>query len=146
MGTVPLLLSDELVRLVAVEERLCKYFDIPYQHASRPVLERMKRGGHREAYERQIESIRKLMPEVGLRTSFIVGFPGESEGDFTDLLSFVKNVQFDNVGVFLYSDEEGTPAFDLDGKVARLTATRRRNRVMKEQARISAERLQNMVG
>ena len=142
----PNMVSDDLVRLVAGEERLCKYFDIPYQHASRSVLERMKRGGHRGIYERQIESIRNLMPDVGLRTSFIVGFPGESEEDFTDLLSFVKNVQFDNVGVFLYSDEEGTPAFHLDGKVARLTATRRRNRVMKEQARISAERLQNMVG
>jgi len=142
----PNMVSDELVRLVAGEERLCKYFDIPYQHASRSVLERMKRGGHREAYERQIESIRKLMPEVGLRTSFIVGFPGESEGDFTDLLSFVKNVQFDNVGVFLYSDEEGTPAFDLDGKVARSTATRRRNKLMKEQAKVSAKRLQGMVG
>ena len=142
----PNMVSDELVRLVAGEERLCKYFDIPYQHASRSVLERMKRGGHREAYERQIESIRKLMPEVGLRTSFIVGFPGESEGDFTDLLSFVKNVQFDNVGVFLYSNEEGTPAFDLDGKVARATATRRRNKLMKEQAKVSAKRLQGMVG
>src|SRR5262245_43842562 len=142
----PNMVSDELVRLVAEEDRLCKYFDIPYQHASRSVLERMKRGGHHGIYERQIESIRKLMPDVGLRTSFIVGFPGESEKDFNGLLSFVKNVQFDNVGVFLYSDEEGTPAFDLDGKVARLTATRRRNRVMKEQARISAERLQNMVG
>jgi ribosomal protein S12 methylthiotransferase len=109
-------------------------------------LERMKRGGHRGIYERQIESIRKLMPDVGLRTSFIVGFPGESEEDFNDLLSFVKNVQFDNVGVFLYSDEEGTAAFDLDGKVPRSTAARRRNRLMKEQAKISAKRLQNMVG
>src|SRR5262245_30684679 len=142
----PNMVTDELVRLVANEDRLCKYFDIPYQHASRSVLDRMKRGGHRGIYERQIEGIRKLMPGVGLRTSFIVGFPGETEEDFTDLLSFVKNVQFDTVGVFLYSDAEGTPAFDLDGKVARLTATRRRNRVMKEQARISAERLQNMVG
>jgi ribosomal protein S12 methylthiotransferase len=142
----PNMVSDELVRLVAGEDRLCKYFDIPYQHASRSVLERMKRGGHRGIYERQIESIRKLMPDVGLRTSFIVGFPGESEKDFNDLLSFVKNVQFDNVGVFLYSDEEGTAAFDLDGKVQRSTAARRRNRLMKEQAKISAKRLQNMVG
>jgi ribosomal protein S12 methylthiotransferase len=142
----PNMVSDELVRLVAGEERLCKYFDIPYQHASRSVLERMKRGGHHGIYERQIESIRKLMPDVGLRTSFIVGFPGESEKDFNDLLSFVKNVQFDNVGVFLYSDEEGTGAFDLEDKVPRSTATRRRNRLMKEQARISAKRLQNMVG
>jgi len=142
----PNMVSDELVQLVAVEERLCKYFDIPYQHASRSVLERMKRGGHHGIYERQIESIRKLMPDVGLRTSFIVGFPGESEENFNDLLSFVKNVQFDNVGVFLYSDEEGTAAFDLEGKVPRSTATMRRNRLMKEQARISAKRLQNMVG
>jgi ribosomal protein S12 methylthiotransferase len=142
----PNMVSDELVRLVAGEDRLCKYFDIPYQHASRSVLERMKRGGHRGIYERQIESIRKLMPDVGLRTSFIVGFPGESEKDFNDLLSFVKNVQFDNVGVFLYSDEEGTAAFDLGGKVPRSNAARRRNRLMKEQAKISAKRLQNMVG
>jgi len=142
----PNMVSDELVQLVAVEERLCKYFDIPYQHASRSVLERMKRGGHHGIYERQIESIRRLMPDVGLRTSFIVGFPGESEENFNDLLSFVKNVQFDNVGVFLYSDEEGTAAFDLEGKVPRSTATMRRNRLMKEQARISAKRLQNMVG
>jgi len=142
----PNLVSDELVRLVAGEERLCKYFDIPYQHASRSVLERMKRGGHRGAYERQINGIRKLMPDAGLRTSFIVGFPGESEEDFSDLLSFVKNVQFDSVGVFLYSDEEGTAAFDLDGKVPRPTAIRRRNRLMKQQAKISKKRLRSMVG
>jgi ribosomal protein S12 methylthiotransferase len=142
----PNMVSDELIRLVANEDRLCKYFDIPYQHASRPVLDRMKRGGHREIYERQVEDIRKLMPGVGLRTSFIVGFPGETENDFNELVSFVKNVQFDNVGVFLYSDEEGTGAFDLDGKIPRSTATRRRNRLMKEQAKISGRRLRNMVG
>jgi ribosomal protein S12 methylthiotransferase len=142
----PNMVSDELVRLVAEEERLCKYFDIPYQHSSRPVLDRMKRGGNRDIYERQIENIRKLMPEAGLRTSFIVGFPGEMDSDFNDLLSFVKNVQFDNVGVFLYSDEEGTGAFDLDGKVARSTATRRRNRLMTEQSKISTRRLNRMVG
>src|SRR5690349_636863 len=78
----PNMVSDELVQLVSEEQRLCKYFDIPFQHASRSILERMKRGGHREIYERQIEGIRKLMPDVGLRTSFIVGFPGESEKDF----------------------------------------------------------------
>ena len=142
----PNMVSDELVRLVAEEERLCKYFDIPYQHASRPVLELMKRGGHRGIYERQIEGIRKLVPDLGLRTSFIVGFPGETEDDFNELLSFVKDVRFDNVGVFLYSDEEGTGAFDLAAKIARSTATRRRNRLMKEQAKISANRLRGFVG
>src|SRR5436853_5180274 len=87
----PNMVSEELVRLVADEERLCKYFDIPYQHASRTVLERMKRGGHRGIYEQQIEEIRKLMPDAGLRTSFMVGFPGESEADFHEVLGFNKN-------------------------------------------------------
>jgi ribosomal protein S12 methylthiotransferase len=140
------MVSEELIQLVAEEERLCKYFDIPYQHASRRVLDRMKRGGNQEIYQRQIESIRKRIPDAGLRTSFIVGFPGETESDFGVLLSFIKNVQFDNAGVFLYSDEEGTGAFDLDGKVARNIAARRRNRLMKEQARISAQRLRRMIG
>ena len=142
----PNMVSEELVRLVADEPRLCKYFDIPYQHASRSVLERMKRGGNREIYERQIESIRKLMPEAGLRTSFIVGFPGETERDFDEILSFIGNVRFDNVGVFLYSDEEGTGAFDLDKKVQRRIAIRRRNELMKRQAKISKTKLSGLVG
>src|SRR5437660_1814166 len=82
----PNMVSGELVRLVAEEERLCKYFDIPYQHASRSVLERMKRGGYRSMYERQVDGIRKLMPDAGFRTSFIVGFPGETDGDFDEIL------------------------------------------------------------
>jgi ribosomal protein S12 methylthiotransferase len=142
----PNMVSEELVRLVAEEERLCKYFDIPYQHAARTVLDRMKRGGHREIYERQIENIRKRIPHVGVRTSFIVGFPGESDADYGEVVTFMKNVEFDNVGVFLYSDEEGTGAFDLDGKVSRSTATRRRDRLMKAQAQISTRRLRAMVG
>ncbi|HEY2380611.1 MAG TPA: 30S ribosomal protein S12 methylthiotransferase RimO [Terriglobia bacterium] len=142
----PNMVSDELVQLVAEEKRLCKYFDIPYQHASRPVLERMKRGGHREAYERQIGSIRRIMPDAGLRTSFIVGFPGESEQDFQEVRTFTRNVGFDNVGVFLYSDEEGTGAFDLDSKVTRAVAARRRNTLMKEQSKISRKKLTGMVG
>jgi ribosomal protein S12 methylthiotransferase len=142
----PNMVSDDLVRLVAEEDRLCKYFDIPYQHASRPVLDRMRRGSNRDMFERQIDAIRGLMPGAGLRTSFIVGFPGETEDDFSEVLTFINNVQFDNVGVFLYSDEEGTGAFDLDGKVARRVATRRRNQVMKEQAKISTKKLRSMVG
>ena len=142
----PNFVSNDLIRLVAEEEKLCKYFDIPYQHASRSVLDRMKRGGNREMYERQVEGIRKLIPDAGLRTSFIVGFPGETEDDFTELLAFVNNVRFDNVGVFLYSDEEGTGAFDLDCKVTRRTATRRRNQLMKHQSGISKIRLKSMVG
>jgi ribosomal protein S12 methylthiotransferase len=142
----PNTVSEQLLRLVAEEERLCKYFDIPYQHASGAVLERMLRGGNRGMFERQIEGIRKLMPDAGLRTSFISGFPGETEEDFEEVVTFIKNVAFDNVGVFLYSDEEGTGAFDLDGKVQRRTATRRRNHLMKQQAMISRRKLKSFVG
>jgi len=142
----PHTITDALVRLVSEEERLCKYFDIPYQHASRPVLDRMLRGGSREIYERQVERIRKLNPNAGLRTSFIVGFPGETEEDFQEVLQFVRNVEFDNVGVFLYSDEEGTGAFNLDGKVTRRTASRRRTELMKLQSKISKQKLRGMVG
>jgi ribosomal protein S12 methylthiotransferase len=139
-------ISSDLIRLVAEEEKLCKYFDIPYQHASRSVLDRMLRGGNRDIYERQVESIRKLMPAAGLRTSFIVGFPGETEDDFNEVLTFMNNVAFDNVGAFLYSDEDGTAAFDLDAKIPRRTAVRRRNHLMKQQAKISKARLKSMVG
>jgi ribosomal protein S12 methylthiotransferase len=110
------------------------------------VLDRMLRGGNRGTYERQIEKIRRLNPNAGLRTSFIVGFPGETENDFREILTFMKNVEFDNVGVFLYSDEEGTGAFKLDDKVQRRTANRRRNELMKEQLGISKRKLRGMIG
>src|SRR5262249_13274884 len=97
-------------------------------------------------YEKQIESIRKRMPNAGLRTSFIVGFPGETEEEFNEILTFAGNVHFDNVGVFVYSDEEGTGAFDLDRKVQRRTAIRRRNELMKQQAKISQKKLAGLVG
>jgi ribosomal protein S12 methylthiotransferase len=142
----PNTVTESLVRLVSEQERLCKYFDIPYQHASKNVLDRMKRGGSREVYERQIENIRRWNPQAGLRTSFITGFPGETEADFKEILTFVGNAAFDNVGVFLYSDEEGTGAFDLDRKVPRRTAERRRNQLMKAQAGISKKKLHGMVG
>jgi ribosomal protein S12 methylthiotransferase len=142
----PNTVTENLIKLVADEEKLCKYFDIPYQHASRPVLDRMKRGGNREIYERQIEQIRKWNPNAGLRTSFITGFPGESEEDFKEILTFMGNASFDNVGVFLYSDEEGTGAFDLDAKVQRRTAVRRRNQLMKRQSSISKKKLKGMIG
>jgi ribosomal protein S12 methylthiotransferase len=142
----PNTVTENLIRLVSEEERLCNYFDIPYQHASKNVLDRMRRGGSREIHERQIELIRKWNPDAGLRTSFITGFPGETEEDFREILTFMGNAAFDNVGVFLYSDEEGTAAFDLDGKVARRTAVRRRNQMMKAQAAISKKKLGGMIG
>jgi ribosomal protein S12 methylthiotransferase len=142
----PHTIPDSLVRLVAEEERLCKYFDIPYQHASQRVLDRMLRGGNRGVYERQVENIRRVNPDAAIRTSFILGFPGETEDDFQELLTFVRNAQFDNVGAFLYSDEEGTAACSLDHKVPRRTAVRRHNQLMKTQSAISKAKLAAMIG
>jgi ribosomal protein S12 methylthiotransferase len=119
---------------------------MPLQHASQNVLKLMKRGGNRASLERLIQRVRSRVPEIGIRTTFIAGFPGETEEDFEELLQFVKNVEFDRVGVFTYSDEEGTPAFDLPNKVPAKIAEQRRARLMKEQARISRRRNKTRIG
>lgn len=142
----PNLLSTNLITLIAREERLCSYFDIPYQHASRRVLERMKRGGHRSQFMRQITGIRELLPNASLRTTFIVGFPGESDDDFRELECFVEEASFDHIGVFVYSDEEGTAAYDLDTKVPRPQALERRAALMERQSLISRNRLSRCIG
>jgi len=110
---------------------------IPLQHASSNVLKLMRRGGTRASLERLIGRARRRVPGLAVRTTFITGFPGETEEDFEELLAFVRNVEFDRVGVFTYSDEEGTPAYELPDKVDPKIAKRRRDRLMKEQARIS---------
>jgi ribosomal protein S12 methylthiotransferase len=142
----PNLLSERTVQFISSEPRLCNYFDIPYQHASSRILARMRRGGDRRTFEQQIRTIREAVPDAGLRTSFIVGFPGETESDFEELLAFVDSAQFDNLGVFVYSDEEGTRAIDLDSKVPRSVATERRNIIMERQAAISRASLRRSVG
>ena len=135
-----------MVRLIGSEDRLCSYFDIPYQHASPQVLERMRRGGGRTTFQQQIEWIRELVPEAGLRTSFIVGFPGETESNFQELVRFVDSARFDNMGVFVYSDEEGTFAETLDAKVPREVAVQRREILMETQAAISQRELRRFIG
>ena len=142
----PTAITDELLDVIARRPNLCNYFDIPLQHASRQVLQRMRRGGNREAYERMIERIRSRVPGAAIRTTFIVGFPGEREDDFEELLDFVRSVEFDRVGVFTYSDEENSPAFELDEKVGSATAKRRERRLMKAQAQISRRKNLNLVG
>ena len=142
----PNLLSDSLIGRIGREPRLCNYFDVPYQHASPKVLELMRRGGGRSIFERQVERIRETVPEAGIRTSFIVGFPGETDEDFGELMRFVEAARFDNLGVFLYSDEEGTTAFDLGSKVSREAAESRRDQIMTAQARIARESLDRFVG
>ncbi|HLM23418.1 MAG TPA: 30S ribosomal protein S12 methylthiotransferase RimO, partial [Pyrinomonadaceae bacterium] len=140
MYTYPTHISDGFLDVLAAEPKAVKYLDMPLQHASQNVLKLMKRGGNRNSLERLIERVRQRVPGIAVRTTFISGFPGETEEDFKDLLGFVKTVEFDRVGVFTYSDEEGTQAFDLANKVPGRTAARRRTALMKEQARISRRR------
>ena len=137
MYAYPTHISDAFLAAVAETPKAVKYLDMPLQHASRNVLKLMKRGGTRESLERLIARVRERVPGITIRTTFITGFPGETENDFEELLTFVRNCRFDNVGVFTYSDEEGTAAFDLPNKVEPKVAKRRRDRLMKEQAKIS---------
>src|SRR6476661_10964438 len=134
MYTYPTHISDAFLDVIAEEPRAVKYLDMPLQHASRNVLKLMKRGGNRESLERLIARVRAAVPGIAIRTTFITGFPGETDEDFAELIEFVRNCRFDNVGVFTYSDEEGTPAFDLPGKVDPKIAKKRRDRLMKAQA------------
>jgi ribosomal protein S12 methylthiotransferase len=146
MYTYPTHISDAFLDVLAEEPKAVKYLDMPLQHASQNVLKLMKRGGNRASLERLIERVRRRVPGIAVRTTFISGFPGETEADFAELMSFIKNVEFDRVGVFTYSDEEGTPAFDLSDKVQHRTAVRRRNALMKEQAKISRRKNKAHVG
>jgi ribosomal protein S12 methylthiotransferase len=146
MYTYPTHISDAFLDALAEEPRAVKYLDMPLQHASQNVLKLMKRGGNRKSLERLIERVRTRVPGIAVRTTFITGFPGETEEDFAELHGFVKSVEFDRVGVFTYSDEEGTPAFELPNKVPNRTAARRRTALMKEQARISRRKNKQRVG
>src|SRR5215831_13519736 len=146
MYTYPTHISDTFLEVLAEEPKAVKYLDIPLQHASQNVLKLMKRGGNRASLERLIERVRRRVPDIAVRTTFITGFPGETDEDSNELMSFVKNVEFDRVGVFTYSDEEGTPAFALPHKVEAKTAKRRRDRLMRAQAKIAKRKHGAMIG
>jgi len=146
MYTYPTHISEGFLDVLAEEPKAVKYLDMPLQHASQDVLKLMKRGGSPASLERLIERVRRRVPGIAARTTFITGFPGETDEDFAELLAFVRNVEFDRVGVFTYSDEEGTPAYDLPRKVEPQVAKQRRARLMKEQARISRRRNKSRVG
>jgi ribosomal protein S12 methylthiotransferase len=139
-------LTDALIAAVAETTKLAKYIDVPLQHASAPVLKLMRRGSSGEHFLRLIERIRAAIPEVTLRTSFIVGFPGETEADFQRLLSFVEAAQFDHLGVFLYSNEETSSSYALPGQVPAAVARRRKQKLMALQRRISRRKLRQRVG
>ena len=138
----PTTITDEVLDAMADSAHVCRYIDLPLQHASDAVLQRMKRPGTRAAYMRLLDRIRTRVPGVALRTTFIVGFPGETEADVDALQSFVETVEFDHVGVFTYSHEEGTSAHALADDVPSELKHSRRARIMRAQKRI-VSRLQS---
>lgn len=139
-------ITTRLLETIAKHERLVKYLDIPLQHASRNVLARMKRGSNAEAFLKLLGRIRRTIPNVALRTSFIVGFPGETEQDFRTLCDFVSEAEFDWMGVFAYSDEESAGSYHCDGKVDSETIARRRSELMAIQQKISRRKLRSKIG
>jgi len=142
----PTTLDDDTLAAMAEGEKVCKYIDLPLQHASNQVLKRMKRPGSRQKYDRLLAHIRTRVPGVALRTTFIVGFPGETDTDVEELCRFVSDHAFDHVGVFTYSHEEGTSAHSLDDDVPAKVKASRRNRVMGLQKRLTQQRQRARVG
>jgi len=139
-------ITDELIDTVANNPKIAKYFDIPIQHISNAVLKRMNRKTSKEKIENLLEKIRNKIPNVTLRTSLIVGFPGETEEQFGELLEFVKKAKFDKLGTFMYSKEEGTPASRLPEQIHGNTKKARYNKIMKAQKQISLEKQENKIG
>jgi ribosomal protein S12 methylthiotransferase len=139
-------ITTRLLESIAKHDTVAKYLDVPLQHASVNVLKRMKRGGSGDRFLQIIDKARKTIPGLVLRTSFIVGFPGETDADFQELCDFIQAAQIDWLGVFSYSDEEGAKAFDLDAKVPRRTIESRRRKLMRLQQKISARNRSQWIG
>jgi len=139
-------ITPKLLDTIAEHARLVKYLDVPLQHASRSVLAHMKRGANADAFLKMLEKVRRVIPGVSIRTSFIVGFPGETEKDFRELCSFVRAAEFDWMGVFSYSDEDKAASFAHQKKVDAETIARRRNTLMSIQKKISARKLRSRIG
>ena len=146
MYAYPATLTDGILDAMASEEKVVKYVDIPLQHASESVLKRMKRPTGKGNLRGMIDRIRQRVPGVAIRTSFIVGFPGESDAEFAELRGFVEEQEFDNVGVFTFSDEEGTSSFDLPGRVPQGVKERRKKALMAAQKKVSLRRNRRRVG
>jgi ribosomal protein S12 methylthiotransferase len=138
--------SDKLIEVVTSSDKICRYIDMPLQHAGAGILKSMKRGGNRASLTRMIERIRKKIPGVTFRTTMIVGFPGETREDFLELKSFCREMEFDRLGVFAYSDEEDTSAYALQPKVQHRTAEQRRRILMEQQAIIAKRKNRSLIG
>jgi len=142
----PTTITDDVLDAMADCRKVCKYVDLPLQHASAQVLKRMRRPGNAESYARLIARVRARVPNVTLRTTFIVGFPGETREDFEALCDFVRRMEFDHVGVFTYSHEEGTRAHALSDDIPRSTKSARRSELMQLQKRLVAKRHRRRIG
>jgi len=139
-------ITGRLLETIAAHEKICSYVDVPLQHASASTLKRMKRGGSGDLFLRLVEKMRRTIPGVTLRTSFIVGFPGETEKEFEELCAFVREAQFDWMGAFGYSDQDGASAYALEKKLSPKEIERRRKGLMQIQRQISKKRKKALVG
>jgi ribosomal protein S12 methylthiotransferase len=142
----PTTLDEDLLRLMGVEPRFCSYVDIPLQHSHGDVLKAMRRGGDAKRYRRLLEKARELVPDIFLRSTFIVGFPGETEEHFRDLVGFVQDVRFDHLGAFAYSPEEETPGAALPNRVPKHVARRRLRQLLEAHRPIALERRKRLLG
>jgi ribosomal protein S12 methylthiotransferase len=139
-------ITGKLLDTIAQHEKICSYMDVPLQHASASVLKRMKRGGGVDVFLRSIAKMRRTVPDLTLRTSFIVGFPGETEKEFEELCGFVREAQFDWMGAFAYSDQDGAGAYTLDKKLSPREIERRRKHLMAIQRQISKKKKKALIG
>ncbi|MBS1849800.1 MAG: 30S ribosomal protein S12 methylthiotransferase RimO [Acidobacteria bacterium] len=139
-------ITGRLLETIAAHEKICSYMDVPLQHAAASALKRMKRGGGADVFLRSIEKMRRTIPDLTLRTSFIVGFPGETEREFEELCDFVREAQFDWMGAFAYSDQEGAGAYKLEKKLSPKEIERRRKHLMQIQRGISKKKKKAFVG
>ena len=142
----PETITEELIEVVKNEDKICKYFDIPIQHISNSVLKRMNRKSNGETIRNLIKRLRKEIPGVVIRTTVMVGFPGETKEDFEELYDFVKEARFERLGAFSFSKEEGTPAEKLKDQIHPMTKKSRYNKIMSLQQKIASETQQEMVG
>ena len=142
----PLNLTDEVIDVIREENKICKYLDLPFQHVNSEILKAMNRKYDRMFIYQLIDKIRAKIPGTALRTTLMVGFPGETENQFNELLDFVQEVKFDRLGVFTYSNEEGTSSFRLPDQVPEKIKEKRRQIIMSVQAEISREKNQELVG
>lgn len=142
----PETITDELIEVVKNENKICKYFDIPIQHISNSVLKRMNRKSNGETIKTLIKRLRKEIPEVVIRTTVMVGFPGETKEDFEELYDFIKTARFERLGAFSFSKEEGTPAEKMENQIHPMTKKSRYNKIMSIQQKIASETQEEMVG